>query len=58
MSKWDRDIAIKCQVDLMEKEIVYFKGLKRKKARKAYLKLLLSCGNRCGLEEPVFIKRR
>jgi hypothetical protein len=57
MNNWNRDDAIKCQIDLMEKEIVYLKGWKREKARIAYLKLLLSCGTPCGLEEPIFPKR-
>lgn len=58
MSKWSEDEAIKCQVDLMEKEIVYFQGLKRNKARRAYLRLLLACKNQCGLNEPIYLKRK
>ncbi|MEJ2271221.1 MAG: hypothetical protein P8X91_01775 [Candidatus Bathyarchaeota archaeon] len=58
MSKWSKNEAIKYQVDLMEKEIVYFQGLKRSKARKSYLRLLMSCKNKCGLDEPIYLKRR
>jgi hypothetical protein len=58
MSHWNNQEAIKCQVDLMEKEIIYFRGWKREKARKAYFKLLLSCGTLCELEDPIFLKRK
>ena len=37
MSDWNKNEAMKCQVDFMEKEIIYFKGVKREKARKVYL---------------------
>jgi hypothetical protein len=53
----DKCEAIKIQADLMEKEILYFKGLSRRKAKKKYLRLLLSCPKICGLEEPVYLKR-
>jgi hypothetical protein len=58
MSQRSKDEAIKCQVDLMEKEIVYFQGLKRNKARKAYLRLLLAYQNQCGLNEPIYLNRK
>lgn len=57
MSSWNRDVAIKCQVDLMEKEILYFKGDRRRKAKNAYLRHLLSC-KYCDLQKPVYYLRR
>lgn len=49
--------AIKCQIDLMEKEILYFKGDKRLKAKKAYFRLLNACGDLCKLDEPIYLTR-
>jgi hypothetical protein len=48
---------IKFQIGIMEKEIHYYKGRKHAKARKAYLRLLQSCGKACRLDEPVYLKR-
>jgi len=48
---------IKCQIDLMEKEILYFKGKKREKAKKEYYRLLHLCGNSCSIDEPIFLLR-
>jgi hypothetical protein len=42
---------------MMEKEIVYFKGKKRERVRRAYLRLLQSCGKNCNLEEPIYLQR-
>jgi len=49
--------AIKAEVDLMEKEILYYKGKKRLMARRKYLRLLRSCGKKCALDEPIYIDR-
>ncbi len=49
--------AIKCQIDLMEKEILYFRGIKRRKAKRAYLRLLHSCGETCKIDEPIYLER-
>ena len=49
--------ALKTEIEIMEKEIVYFKGKKRERARKAYLRLLRSCGKNCNLEEPIYLHR-
>jgi hypothetical protein len=57
LSDQRRKEAIKFEIEMMEKEIHYFKGRKHAKARKAYLRLLQSCGKTCGLEEPVYLKR-
>jgi hypothetical protein len=57
LSDYEREEAIRCQVDLMEKEIVYLKGTKRVRAKKAYYKLLKTCGKKCGLDEPIYLKR-
>ena len=47
----------KTKIALMEKEILYFVGRKRERARRKYVKLLKSCSKECGLEEPIYIKR-
>ncbi len=53
----ERMEAIKCQIDLMEKEILYFRGKKRRKAKRAYLRLLLSCDVTCKIDEPIYLER-
>jgi hypothetical protein len=52
-----RKEALRCEIDLMEKEILYFTGRKRAVARRKYLKLLRSCGEECKLDEPIYLKR-
>jgi hypothetical protein len=42
---------------MMEMEILYFKGEKRASAKRAYYRLLLSCGDKCGLDKPIYLKR-
>lgn len=49
--------AIKCAVDLMEKEILYFSGRKRALARRKYLRYLKLCGKQCSMGDPIFINR-
>ena len=49
--------AIKVEVALMEKEIMYFKGKKRERARLRYLHLLRMCGKDCKIDEPIYIDR-
>jgi len=39
----------------MEKEIVYLRGRRRTMAKRAYMRLLQSCGSACGLDEPVYL---
>jgi hypothetical protein len=56
-SEQNKQEAIRCQVDLMEKEIVYLVGRRRIRAKKAYLRLLRSCGSTCGWDEPVYLDR-
>ena len=53
----ERGEAIKCQIDLMEKEILYFKGVKRQKAKKAYFRLLHTCGETCKIDGPIYLVR-
>jgi len=53
----DRKKAIKFEIEMMEKEILYFKGKKRARAKRVYYKLLQSCGSTCGLDEPIYLKR-
>jgi hypothetical protein len=45
------------EIEMMEKEIVYFKGRKRGRVKRIYHKLLKSCGKTCALDEPIYIKR-
>ncbi|MCK4885071.1 hypothetical protein KAS24_03270 [Candidatus Bathyarchaeota archaeon] len=52
-----REEALKCEVDLMEKEIIYLTGRRRQKARTAYFRLLHSCGKACGIDEPIYLIR-
>jgi len=49
--------ALKKQIELMEKEILYFKGKKRENAKKAYYRLLHSCGKSCSIDEPIYLDR-
>ncbi len=49
--------AIKAEIEFMEKEILYFKGKRRLRAKRAYFKLLRTCGKKCALEEPIYLKR-
>ena len=53
-----RNDALRCSIDLMEKEILYFTGRKRAAARSKYLRLLKSCKEEYNLDEPVYLKRR
>ena len=57
MSSYNNKEAIKCQIEFMEKEILYFKGKKRQIARRAYYRLLHLCGNSCSIDEPVYLRR-
>jgi hypothetical protein len=57
MSDWNRVNAIKCQVDLMEKEILDIKGRERVQARRKYLHLLHLCKKACSLEDPIYLNR-
>jgi hypothetical protein len=49
--------ALKAEIELMEREIVYFRGRKRLRAKQRYLRLLRSCGKNCGLDETFYIDR-
>jgi hypothetical protein len=42
----------------MEREILYFTGRKRERARRKYLRLIKSCSKECGLEDPIYLKRK
>jgi hypothetical protein len=42
----------------MEKEILYFTGRKRTRARRKYLRLLRTCGEECKLKEPIYLNRQ
>ena len=57
MSSQKKKEALKCEVDLMEKEIIYLTGKRRQKARNAYFKLLQSCGKSCEIDEPIYLVR-
>ena len=53
----DKEEAIKFEIEMMEKEILYFKGKRRLRAKRAYFKLLRTCGKKCALEKPIYLKR-
>jgi hypothetical protein len=57
MSKNDRKEALKSEIELMEKKILYLSGRKRARAKNKYLKLLRSYRKECGLEKPIYLKR-
>ncbi len=48
---------MKMEVEIMEKEIVYLRGRKRARAKRAYYRLLQSCGSTCGLDESIYLMR-
>jgi hypothetical protein len=48
---------MKMEIKIMEKEILYLKGRKRERAKKAYYKLLQECGGTCGLNESIYLMR-
>jgi hypothetical protein len=52
-----REEIMKMEIKIMEKEILYLKGRKRERAKKAYYKLLQECGGICGLNEPIYLRR-
>jgi hypothetical protein len=47
--------AVKLEIELMEKEILYFTGRKRAKAKRKYIRLLKTCKE---LQNPIYLKRR
>jgi len=53
----ERKKAIKFEIEMMEKQILYFKGKRRVKAKRAYYRLLRSCGKTCALTESIYLKR-
>jgi hypothetical protein len=53
-----RNEALRCSIELMEKETLYFTGEKRVIARRKYVRLLKSCKGESNLEEPIYLKRR
>ncbi len=53
-----KEEALKCSIDLMEKEILYFRGKRRFQARRKYLHLLHLCKKACSLEDPVYLNRQ
>ena len=53
----DRKEALLMEIEFMEKEILYLKGRMRRKARKAYLKLLKSSISTLGLDKSIYLMR-
>ena len=53
----NRSEALKCSIDLMEKETLYFTGRKRARARRKYLRLVRSY-EETKLNEPIYLKRK
>ena len=45
------------RIEVMEKEILYFTGRKRERARRKYLRLLKSCRKEYGLEDTIYLDR-
>ncbi len=58
MSEREREEAIRTEIDLIEKEIVYFRGKRRLNARRKYFCLLRLCGEDCSLNEPIYLNRK
>jgi hypothetical protein len=50
--------AMRMEVEIMEKEILYLKGRRRERAKQAYHKLLKACGSTCGLDESIYLRRK
>ncbi|UCC58591.1 MAG: hypothetical protein JSW14_01335 [Candidatus Bathyarchaeum sp.] len=57
MSDQIRKEAMKIEIEIMEKEILYLKGKRRARAKRAYYRLLQSCGRTCGLDESIYLMR-
>ena len=45
----------KKRVERMEKDFIFLKGKEREFTRREYFKLLKSCSNECGLEDPIYL---
>jgi len=52
-----RNEAIITEVEIMEKEILYLRGRRRARAKRAYYRLLKTCGSTCGLDESIYLIR-
>ena len=54
------DLLSDCEkrIEIMGKEILYYAGRKRVLARRRYFKLLKSCSKECGLEDPIYLRRK
>ena len=54
------DILSKCpkRIELLEKEIINLKGRERLLAKREYFSLLRSNSKICGLEDPIYLRRR
>ena len=57
MTSYTDNEALKIQIELMEKEIAYFKGKKRENAKRAYYRLLRSCGKSCSIDDLIYLDR-
>ena len=53
-----RNEALRCSIELMETETLYFTGRKRAMAKRKYVRLLKSCKDESSLEKPIYLKRR
>jgi hypothetical protein len=53
----EKKAALLTEIQFMEKEILYFKGRMRRKARKAYHKLLKSSIDILELNNPIYLMR-
>jgi hypothetical protein len=52
-----RNEAMRIEVEIMEREILYLRGKRRARARRAYYRLLKACGSICGLDESIYLMR-
>jgi hypothetical protein len=51
----NNDEALLAEIDLMDKEILYLNGLKLRRAKNRYIRLLRSCGKNYSLENSINI---
>ena len=48
----------KKKVEIMEKDFIFLKGKERELLKKEYFRLLKKHNKQCGLEDPVYLKRK
>lgn len=58
MSEKNKSESLKCAIDLMEIETLYFTGKTKAIARRKYHRLLRLCGKRCHYGDSIFLNRQ